>query len=55
VSPQRSPEEGVEAFSECLHAAPEDYLSQLYLQRCQERAANTPGPGWDTVFVMKSK
>jgi hypothetical protein len=34
---------------------PDDYVSQLYVQRCQELVAHPPGPDWDTVFVMKSK
>jgi len=47
--------EGARTFSECLRAQPDDYLSQLYLRRCQELIAHPPGPDWDTVFVMKSK
>ena len=47
--------EGLAAFADCVRSQPEDYLSQLYLRRCQELVANPPGPDWDTVFVMKSK
>jgi adenylate cyclase len=47
--------DGLAAFADCVRWQPEDYLSQLYLQRCQELVANPPGPDWDTVFVMKSK
>jgi adenylate cyclase len=47
--------EGLAAFADCVLAQPDDYLSQLYLKRCQELVANPPGPDWDTVFVMKSK
>jgi adenylate cyclase len=47
--------DGLAAFVDCVRWQPEDYLSQLYLQRCQELVANPPGPDWDTVFVMKSK
>lgn len=42
-------------FAECVQAAPDDYLSQLYVHRCQELIANPPGASWDTTFVMKSK
>jgi adenylate cyclase len=42
-------------FAECVQAAPEDYLSQLYVHRCQELIANPPSASWDTTFVMKSK
>ncbi len=48
-------DEGAITFKESLAAVPEDYLSQLYLKRCQELVANPPGSDWDTVFVMKSK
>ena len=47
--------EARDAFTGCLRAQSDDYLSQLYLKRCQELIANPPGPEWDTVFVMKSK
>lgn len=46
---------GVTAFAECLREHPEDYLSSLYLKRCEDLVANPPGPDWDTVFVMHSK
>lgn len=47
--------DGLAAFADCVRWQPEDYLSQLYLRRCQELVANPPGSDWDTVFVMKSK
>jgi adenylate cyclase len=47
--------DGLATFADCVRWEPEDYLSQLYLRRCQELVANPPGPDWDTVFVMKSK
>jgi len=47
--------EAADIFAECLREVPDDYLSQLYLNRCRELIANPPGPEWDTVFVMKSK
>lgn len=47
--------DGLAAFADCVRWQPEDYLSQLYLRRCQELVTNPPGADWDTVFVMKSK
>ncbi len=32
-----------------------DPLPALYLKRCDAMLANPPGPGWDGVFVMKTK
>jgi adenylate cyclase len=42
-------------FAECVQAVPEDYLSQLYVHRCQELITHPPSASWDTTFVMKSK
>jgi adenylate cyclase len=47
--------EAHDAFAECLRAQPDDFLSELYLQRCKDLIAHPPGADWDTVFVMKSK
>jgi adenylate cyclase len=47
--------EAAALFREVLSAAPDDYLAQLYLKRCEELIANPPSAEWDTVFVMKSK
>jgi adenylate cyclase len=48
-------DDGMAAFADCLRHHPEDFLSQMYLRRCQELVANPPGPDWDTTIVMKSK
>ncbi|HTD66316.1 MAG TPA: adenylate/guanylate cyclase domain-containing protein [Candidatus Limnocylindria bacterium] len=47
--------EALAAFADCVREQPDDYLSELYLKRCQELVANPPSPDWNTVFVMKSK
>ena len=47
--------EARDVFAECLRAQADDYLSELYLKRCNDLIANPPGPEWDTVFIMKSK
>jgi adenylate cyclase len=47
--------EAHDAFAECLRAQPDDYISDLYLNRCKDLIVNPPGADWDTVFVMKSK
>ncbi|HMJ90009.1 MAG TPA: adenylate/guanylate cyclase domain-containing protein [Candidatus Acidoferrum sp.] len=47
--------EASESFREVLRAIPDDYLTKLFLQRCEELISHPPPPEWDTVFVMKSK
>lgn len=39
-------------FRECLRRQPDDYLSALYLERCQSLLANPPGENWNGTFVM---
>ncbi|MGZ3723514.1 MAG: adenylate/guanylate cyclase domain-containing protein, partial [Bdellovibrionales bacterium] len=46
---------GLAAFSKALAVNPEDEVSKLYIQRCQDFLAEPPEDGWDGVFVMKSK
>jgi adenylate cyclase len=47
--------EGVHAFEECLRRQPTDYLSEMYLKRCQTLIENPPPESWDGVFVMTKK
>ncbi|MEY2466867.1 MAG: adenylate cyclase, partial [Verrucomicrobiota bacterium] len=47
--------EGVHAFEECLRRQPTDYLSEMYLKRCQALIENPPPESWDGVFVMTKK
>ena len=46
---------GLEAFSRALSITPEDAVSKLYVERCQEYINTPPEDGWDGVFVMKTK
>lgn len=34
---------------------PEDYASEMYIERCQEMKAEPPGPDWDGVYTMTTK
>lgn len=43
------------AFQEALELHPGDVPSRLFLARAKDLAALPPPPGWDGVFVMKSK
>jgi adenylate cyclase len=43
------------AFSKCLDILPDDEVSKLYVERCQEYVNEPPGTDWDGVFVMKTK
>jgi adenylate cyclase len=43
------------AFQESLRQQPDDYLSSMYLKRCQSLIENPPGDSWDGVFVMTKK
>ena len=47
--------EAAAAFQECLRRQPDDYLSALYLKRCQELIEKPPDDSWDGVFVMTKK
>jgi adenylate cyclase len=42
-------------FREALALHPGDRLSETYVQRCEYLKAHSPGPGWNGVWVMKSK
>lgn len=45
----------LESFQLALSNDPNDPVSQLYLERCQEYLAEAPPQDWDGVFVMKTK
>lgn len=45
----------VKQFEQVLALNPEDKAAKLYLQRCQQLAANPPDADWDGVWVMDSK
>lgn len=48
-------EKAAKVFEEALAIDAEDYLSKVYLERCQEFIAEPPPNDWDGVFVMKTK
>lgn len=43
------------AFQEFLEKWPEDGPARVYVERCQEYAADEPPSDWDGVFVMTHK
>jgi adenylate cyclase len=42
-------------FAESVRVKPDDYLSAMYLKRCEELVKNPPDESWDGVFVMTKK
>jgi len=48
-------QEAIDLFHEVLRAAPDDFPSQLYLQRCQELQITPPPSDWDGVYMMHTK
>ncbi len=46
---------GLECFSKALDINPDDSVSKLYMQRCQDFLLEPPGEDWDGVFTMKTK
>ena len=51
---QKFSEAAVE-FQECLRKQPDDYLSSMYLKRCQALVENPPDEAWNGVYVMTKK
>ncbi len=45
----------LEGFRACLALRPQDRPSQAYARRCEEYLKDPPPPGWDGVYVMKTK
>ncbi len=45
----------IHLFQEVLQDAPDDYPSQLYMQRCQELQTTPPPADWDGVYTMQTK
>jgi adenylate cyclase len=52
---ERKFSEAAGEFQESLSEQPEDYLTSMYLKRCQALIENPPGESWDGVFVMTKK
>lgn len=42
-------------FHGVLKLLPDDYLAQLFIERCEELTANPPPKDWDGVEIMKTK
>ena len=45
----------IQQFQECLTFNPQDNLSNTYIERCKQLAAEPPQDGWNGVWVMTSK
>jgi adenylate cyclase len=52
---QRKFTEALMEFQECLRKQPDDYLSSMYLKRCQALIENPPDDSWNGVYVMTKK
>ena len=48
-------DKAIAAFGEALKANPDDFLSQMYIDRCAVLKANPPEGAWDGIWVMKEK
>jgi adenylate cyclase len=47
--------DGIKAFRDALALNPKDYVSEMYINRCQHLNANPPADDWNGVWVMKTK
>jgi len=52
---ERRWKEAMETFNKVLDLKPDDYPSQLYLERIRSLTVNPPPKGWDGVFIMDTK
>ncbi len=43
------------SFEECLQIAPNDRVSQIYVQRCREFKDHPPGEDWNSIFTLNEK
>jgi adenylate cyclase len=48
-------QEALECFNKALIVLPDDPVSKLYVERCQDYIAEPPPAHWDGVFIMKTK
>jgi adenylate cyclase len=48
-------DDAIRAFNESLTACPGDFLSKMYVERCEHLKAAPPSDDWDGVWVMQSK
>jgi len=47
--------DAIKAFRDALALNPKDYVSEMYIKRCQHLNDNPPADDWDGVWVMKTK
>jgi adenylate cyclase len=47
--------EGIRAFRDALELNPTDYISQMYIERCEHLRDSPPADDWNGVWVMQSK
>lgn len=48
-------EKAIEAFNQALQTHPDDAVTHLYIERCQDYLKEPPPENWDGVFTMTSK
>ena len=48
-------DKAISSFESALKLYPDDKPSKVYIDRCQLLKQNPPEPGWNGVWVMKSK
>jgi adenylate cyclase len=47
--------DAISMFRTVLNSKPDDYASEMYIERCEECRKNPPPKQWDGVYVMTSK
>jgi adenylate cyclase len=47
--------DAVKGFRGVQQVLPDDFLAQLYVERCEHMAVNPPPPDWDGVEIMETK
>lgn len=52
---ERRWDEGIRAFQEALILNPGDFLSNMYLSRCEQLKSSPPPDDWNGVWVMETK
>ena len=48
-------DDGIKAFRDALELNPRDFVSQMYVERCELLKQSPPAEDWNGVFVMKTK
>ncbi|MDP1676532.1 MAG: adenylate/guanylate cyclase domain-containing protein [Bacteroidota bacterium] len=47
--------DAISMFRTVLNSKPDDYASEMYIERCEECRKNPPPKNWDGVYVMTTK